>query len=45
MISAALFPVFLVARILNEEAVLRRDQEGYTAYGDTVRYRLIPGIW
>ena len=43
-----LFPVFvplLVARILNEEGVLRRDLPGYVEYMQKVRYRLIPGVW
>lgn len=45
LIPAALFPLLLVARILNEETVLRRDLDGYTDYCKSVRYRLIPGIW
>lgn len=35
----------LVLRITDEEAMLRRDLPGYAAYCDTVRYRLVPGIW
>ena len=42
---AVLFPLVLVARILNEEKVLRRDLKGYAEYCATVRYRLIPGVW
>ncbi len=45
LIPAALFPVVLVARILNEEKVLLRDLDGYADYCKVVRYRLIPGIW
>jgi protein-S-isoprenylcysteine O-methyltransferase Ste14 len=35
----------LVARILNEEQVLRRDLPGYPGYAKQVRYRLLPGLW
>jgi protein-S-isoprenylcysteine O-methyltransferase Ste14 len=39
------FVPVLVLRILNEEAVLARDLQGYTAYQRKVRYRLIPFVW
>jgi protein-S-isoprenylcysteine O-methyltransferase Ste14 len=45
LIPAAIFPLVLVARILNEEQVLLRDLDGYADYRKEVRYRLIPGIW
>lgn len=45
LLPAALFPALLVARIRNEEQVLRRDLDGYADYCRTVRYRLIPGVW
>ena len=45
LIPAALLPLMLVARILNEEEVLRRELIGYPEYCEVVRYRLIPGIW
>lgn len=45
LIPAALFPLLLVARILNEEAVLHRELAGYDDYCQTVRYRLLPGVW
>jgi protein-S-isoprenylcysteine O-methyltransferase Ste14 len=35
----------LVARITNEEKVLARDLNGYTAYTQQTRYRLLPGVW
>jgi protein-S-isoprenylcysteine O-methyltransferase Ste14 len=35
----------LVARILKEESYLSKNLPGYTAYCQTVRYRLIPFIW
>jgi protein-S-isoprenylcysteine O-methyltransferase Ste14 len=39
-----LIPI-IVARIVNEEKVLRQDLEGYEEYTQKTRYRLIPGIW
>jgi protein-S-isoprenylcysteine O-methyltransferase Ste14 len=35
----------LMARIRNEEEVLRRELPGYIEYTQKVRYRLLPGIW
>ena len=45
MIPMLLLPVLLMARIRNEEQVLRKELEGYEAYTRQVKYRLIPGIW
>ncbi|MCB0189184.1 MAG: isoprenylcysteine carboxylmethyltransferase family protein [Caldilineaceae bacterium] len=45
LLSAAAFVLLLVARILNEEQVLRRELAGYGAYCQRVTYRLIPGLW
>ncbi len=45
LIPGALYPLVLVARILNEEKMLLRDLDGYADYCKVVRYRLIPGIW
>ncbi|MGQ9627488.1 MAG: methyltransferase family protein [Anaerolineae bacterium] len=45
LIPVVLFPVVLLARILNEEKMLLRDLNGYADYCKVVRYRLIPGIW
>ncbi|MGQ9493308.1 MAG: methyltransferase family protein [Anaerolineae bacterium] len=45
LIPVALFPVVLVARILNEEKVLLKELAGYADYCNVVRHRLIPGIW
>lgn len=39
------FPVLLVKRIQNEEEVLERGLEGYVAYKQKVKYRMIPFIW
>src|SRR5208337_3142847 len=35
----------LVVRIFGEEKLLARDLEGYKAYREKVRYRLIPHVW
>ena len=35
----------LVARILDEEQMLRAELPGYIEYTHTVRHRLIPGLW
>ena len=40
-----LFVPALVWRILDEEALLKRDLTGYADYLRTVRYRLVPGVW
>lgn len=41
----ALYPVVIVIRILNEEAVLTKELDGYGDYKKKVRYRLLPLIW
>ena len=41
----SLYPVILIIRILDEEAVLRDGLDGYEAYTKQVKYRLIPFIW
>ncbi|GAB4428882.1 MAG: isoprenylcysteine carboxylmethyltransferase family protein [Anaerolineales bacterium] len=45
MLPMALLPCFLVARILNEEKVLREELEGYEEYTQKVKWRLIPRVW
>ena len=35
----------LVLRILGEEQLLTHDLEGYRAYREKVRYRLVPHVW
>jgi len=45
MLPMILLPIFLVARILNEEKVLREELEGYQEYTQKVKYRLIPRLW
>ncbi len=36
---------FLILRIIGEEKLLIRDLEGYRAYCEKVRYRLVPHVW
>lgn len=40
-----LYPFLLVKRIQNEETVLEKGLEGYAAYKEKVKYRLIPFVW
>ena len=40
-----LYVPIVVKRIRNEEAVLKRELQGYSEYMQRVRYRLIPYIW
>lgn len=35
----------LVLRILDEEAMLHQELEGYADYARGVRSRLVPGLW
>lgn len=37
--------ILLMARIIGEEAMLVQKLEGYSAYTQNVRYRLIPFLW
>ena len=37
--------LLLAVRIFGEEKLLTSDLEGYRAYRERVRYRLIPGVW
>jgi len=45
LIPFAILTAILPIRILNEEKVLIRDLEGYRAYMEKTKYRLIPGVW
>jgi protein-S-isoprenylcysteine O-methyltransferase Ste14 len=35
----------ILRRVLFEDAFLKKNLDGYTAYTDRVRHRLIPGVW
>ncbi|MBE6598250.1 MAG: isoprenylcysteine carboxylmethyltransferase family protein [Ruminococcaceae bacterium] len=45
LIPFALYPVIIIVRILNEEAVLTAELVGYAEYKTKVKHRLIPFIW
>jgi protein-S-isoprenylcysteine O-methyltransferase Ste14 len=45
LIPALLIVPILMARIRNEEEVLRRELPGYVEYTQKVKYRLLPGVW
>lgn len=45
MLSGVLMFYLLVKRILREEKMLAAELEGYSAYKNKVRYRLLPGVW
>ena len=45
MIPNALLVILIVARIRNEEKVLKQELEGYREYTQKVKYRLVPQIW
>ncbi len=39
------YPLIITKRIRNEEDVLEAELEGYSAYKQTVKYKLIPFVW
>ena len=39
------YPVVILLRIRNEEALLEKELEGYAEYKKRVKYRLIPFVW
>ena len=39
------YPAIIAKRIRNEEEVLERELDGYTAYKKKVRYKVIPFLW
>ncbi len=45
LLPAAFIPLVIIARIFNEEQVLRRELAEYRKYARRVKFRLIPGIW
>jgi protein-S-isoprenylcysteine O-methyltransferase Ste14 len=48
MISFALglvLSLMVIRRVLFEDAFLKQNLDGYTAYAGRVRHRLIPGLW
>lgn len=45
LIPAALAILSVVVRTALEDRTLREELDGYQAYAERVRYRLIPGVW
>ncbi|MGA2328238.1 MAG: hypothetical protein ABSH05_18315 [Bryobacteraceae bacterium] len=45
LIPAGLTLVAVVVRTALEDRTLQRELEGYQAYAQRVRYRLVPGLW
>jgi protein-S-isoprenylcysteine O-methyltransferase Ste14 len=45
LVPAGLVVVMFVVRTALEDATLQRELAGYRQYADTVRYRLVPGVW
>lgn len=45
LLPALLILPLLAVRIQNEEQVLLRDLPGYAEYQQSVKYRLLPGVW
>lgn len=39
------YPAITAKRIRNEEQVLENDLEGYAAYKERVKHRIIPLVW
>jgi protein-S-isoprenylcysteine O-methyltransferase Ste14 len=44
LIGLSMIPPILV-RTIREDRILREQLEGYAAYAEKVRYRLLPGVW
>ncbi|MBE6924369.1 MAG: isoprenylcysteine carboxylmethyltransferase family protein [Ruminococcaceae bacterium] len=45
LIVFAAYPVIIIVRLKDEEALLSRQLSGYTEYQKKVKYRLLPFIW
>ena len=45
LIPMAFYPVIIVVRLLDEEALLTKELPGYEAYKKKVKYKVIPFIW
>ncbi|AFM26176.1 methyltransferase family protein [Desulfomonile tiedjei] len=44
-IPAILMTVVIVVRTYLEDKTLHHELDGYAEYADTVKYRLVPGVW
>jgi len=45
LIVFAFYPAIIIVRLTDEEALLTRELDGYAAYKQKVKYRIIPFIW
>jgi protein-S-isoprenylcysteine O-methyltransferase Ste14 len=45
LVLSMLLTALIVVRTHLEDKTLHQELDGYTAYAETVKYRLIPGIW
>jgi len=45
LIPFAFYPVLIIVRLKDEEALLTRELPGYEAYKKKVKYRILPFIW
>jgi protein-S-isoprenylcysteine O-methyltransferase Ste14 len=45
LINAAVAGLLILFRTHLEDRILKKELEGYKAYADRVRYRLLPGLW
>src|SRR3982751_3455228 len=45
LVPAALLSITVAVRLVDEERYLRASLPGYYGYCETVRWRLIPGLW
>ena len=45
LIPMAFYPVIIIVRLKDEEALLTRELNGYEDYKKKVKYRLIPFVW
>ena len=45
LIPFGFYPVIIIVRLKDEEALLSRELSGYEAYKQKVKYRLLPFIW
>lgn len=45
LIVFAFYPVIIIVRLMDEEALLTKELPGYEAYKQKVRYRILPFVW
>jgi protein-S-isoprenylcysteine O-methyltransferase Ste14 len=45
LIAVAFYPVIIIVRLKDEEALLTKELPGYAEYKKKVKYRLLPFVW